>query len=200
MPEQLGMAARYSSAEYEKIKGGYSAQSMDEKWDLKFEGSCLFMRRSWTGHTIYQVEFIPDGRDWMISNSWVNRDPNQYKWTYTDFDREFALYLIDTWLLGKNVPFPTLPPKLQVIQNNLEQAKAQIMKRRGLWVFDKAVGLIVFAVGIALLLFGAAIVILLWDHNRAMAYKGILFFSVFGVGCLYVGVTLFRRAGQGGPD
>ena len=74
------------------------------------------------------------------------------------------------------------------------------MKRRGLWVFDKIAGVIVFAVGLVLLLFGAAIVILLWDHSRTMAYKGTLFFTAFGIGCLYVGVTLFRRAGQSGPD
>jgi hypothetical protein len=74
------------------------------------------------------------------------------------------------------------------------------MKRPGIWIFDKVAGAIVFIVGVALLLFGAVMVILLWEHSRSVAYKGSLFFTVFGVGYLYIGSTLFRRAGQSGPE
>jgi hypothetical protein len=107
--EPLGINARYSSAEFEKIKGGHRAPSMDEKWDLMLDGSELFMCRSWTGTTIYQIEFIPDGLDWVIRDSWVNRDPSQYKLTDSEFDRELSLWLIDALLLKKKVAPPKMP-------------------------------------------------------------------------------------------
>jgi hypothetical protein len=108
--EPLGISARYSSAEFEKMKGGHFAKSMDEKWDLIFEDSRLFMCRSWTGTSIYLIEFVPDGRDWIIRDSWVNRDRDQYKWSDLGFDREFSLWLIDTRLLEKKAAPPKLPP------------------------------------------------------------------------------------------
>jgi len=74
------------------------------------------------------------------------------------------------------------------------------MKRPGLWYFDKIAGVIVFGIGVVLSLFGALMGILLWEHSRVTAYYGILLFTAVGGGCLYIGATLFRRAGQDGPD
>jgi hypothetical protein len=115
LPEQreaLGLSLRLSSAEAAKLADGFIPQEMEDKWFVYYEEPWLFFQRSWTGHRIYQLRFAPDAGDLVVVESWVNRKPNEYGWTDTEFDRRYVVFLIDTLLLGRPATMPELPIKL----------------------------------------------------------------------------------------
>ncbi|MFG2193565.1 hypothetical protein [Streptomyces sp. NPDC048639] len=49
----------WSAAEWDRIRLGYRARGMDERWNVFAEGDRLFLHRSWTGHRIYEAVFAP---------------------------------------------------------------------------------------------------------------------------------------------
>jgi hypothetical protein len=65
--------------------------------------------RSWTGAAIYALRLDGSSLGVRVVESWVNRNPEQYKLTDAEFDRELVTYLVDTILLKKSVPFPKPP-------------------------------------------------------------------------------------------
>jgi hypothetical protein len=109
MREALSMLARFSFEEFEKTKAGHLSSNMDDKWDIGFEAPWLFICRSWAGRTIYELRLADDGASVVVEEAWVNRDTKQYACKDLDFDRRFALWLINQKLLGKVEPLPALP-------------------------------------------------------------------------------------------
>ena len=73
---------------------------------LGFEEPWFFICRSWTGNCIYPLLIRGDGDEFLVVESWVNRDPSEYKLTDIKFDHELALRFIDSRLLGKEVVYP----------------------------------------------------------------------------------------------
>ena len=73
---------------------------------LCFHQGWLLFHRSWTGVCIYglRLERSPDGV--VISDSWVSRDPSQYKGTDVEYDRKLVRFLIDALLLKRPAVFP----------------------------------------------------------------------------------------------
>lgn len=68
-----------SKAEAERIRWGFIPEAMEDKWFSYFEGNTLFQHRSWTGHCIDQIHFVPEGDGLRASHAEVNRDPEQYQ-------------------------------------------------------------------------------------------------------------------------
>jgi hypothetical protein len=66
------------------------------------------------------------------------------------------------------------------------------------WYFDKAAGWVVFCIGILLLIPDLLIAfVLLYDRPSPGPWLfGLLLFTFCGTGCLHIGRTLIRRAGQ----
>ncbi|MEV8593538.1 hypothetical protein [Streptomyces sp. NPDC052012] len=65
----------WSDEEWDRIRRGYRARGMDEKWNVFVEGDVLLMHRSWTGRGIYEVSFVPvAGRGWRIASAVVEAD------------------------------------------------------------------------------------------------------------------------------
>jgi hypothetical protein len=79
---------------------------MDDKWFICFHQGWLLFHRSWTGVCIYglQLERLSGGVH--VRDSWVNRDPSQYKGTELEYDRKLARFLIDALLLRRPAVFP----------------------------------------------------------------------------------------------
>lgn len=92
----------WTADEWERIRQGNRAQTMDEKWDVFAEGDVVFMHRSWTGRGIYEVSFSPvadDGR--KMTSAVVETDPERYRRTGDDFDRLMLELIISGIVLGE---------------------------------------------------------------------------------------------------
>lgn len=68
-----------SKAEAESIRWGFIPEAMEDKWFSYFEGNTLFQHRSWTGHCIDRIHFVPEGGGLRATHAEVNRDPEQYQ-------------------------------------------------------------------------------------------------------------------------
>ena len=104
--EPLDFAAVFDDAGTELLVLGLVPREMEDKWFIYFEQGWLFLHRSWTGACIYgvQLERSPEGA--RVVDSWVSRDPTQYKGTDLDYDRKLLRFLIDALLLRRPAVFP----------------------------------------------------------------------------------------------
>ncbi|HEX6903929.1 MAG TPA: hypothetical protein VF789_29730 [Thermoanaerobaculia bacterium] len=103
---ELRFSQTYDLADFERIKRGLIPEAMEDKWFIFFEEPWLYLHRSWTGACIYGVRFQPGEGGFTAVESWVSRDPQQYKEDSIDYDRAVLGFLIDRMLLGRPVPFP----------------------------------------------------------------------------------------------
>jgi hypothetical protein len=114
--EPLEFTAVFNNAEAELLVVGLIPKGMEDKWFVYFERPAsrgpayrqgwLLFHRSWTGACIYglQLEGSPKGA--RVVDSWVSRDPEQYKGTDVDYDRKLLRFLIDAFLLRLPAVFP----------------------------------------------------------------------------------------------
>ena len=108
-PEQrelLALAAEFTDAETERLVFGLIPKEMEDKWFICFHQGWLLFHRSWTGACIYglHLEAVRGGA--RVADSWVNRDPAQYKGTDVEYDRKLVRFLIDAFLLRRAAIFP----------------------------------------------------------------------------------------------
>jgi len=91
----------WSDGEWDRIKLGYAAQSMDEKWDVFVEDQTMFVHRSWTGNGIFEASFSPVARGgWRISAAVVESDPTRYRRS-EQFDRVMLELVLSSVILGE---------------------------------------------------------------------------------------------------
>ena len=107
--EDLKLQALFTDADAEQMMQGFIPREMEDKWFIYFEDGWLWFHRSWTGAVVYAVRLDGSSAGVRVVESWVNRNPGQYKLKDTEFDRKLVTYLIDSILLKKSVPFPTPP-------------------------------------------------------------------------------------------
>lgn len=75
-----GLPARvWSDDEWERIKLGYAACDMDEKWDVFVEGQVAYLHRSWTGFAVFEAKFSAVQGGWRISEALVESDQFRYR-------------------------------------------------------------------------------------------------------------------------
>lgn len=90
-----------------RLEVGYIPGAMEDKWFIYFENGWLRFHRSWTGTCIYGLKVQPTPQGGQVAESWVNRDPEQYRSTDTGYDRRLVDFLIDAFLLRKEgIKFP----------------------------------------------------------------------------------------------
>jgi hypothetical protein len=107
--EALSFQAFYSDADAEQISKGLIPEEMEDKWFIFHELGWVYFHRSWTGSCIYWLKLDGSPAGVRVTESWVNRDREQYNVTDTVFDREFLRCLIDRLLLDKPTQFPKFP-------------------------------------------------------------------------------------------
>ena len=83
----------FTPEQMKALRKGNIPQEMEDKWFWYMEGDTLFAHRSWTGFCIYRIDFSPDNRHRVT----VNRDPEQYRCTSVDSDREKLNKLLNWW-------------------------------------------------------------------------------------------------------
>ena len=108
--EDLGFSGTFTPKEAEALKRGLIPQSMDDRWFISLDDGWLLFYRSWTGFCIYglQLDATPDGM--KVMESWVSRDPEQYRGTDIEDDRKLVRHLIDELLLHRAADLPVSGP------------------------------------------------------------------------------------------
>lgn len=93
----------FSDQEMEKIKFGFIARDMDDRWFIYYvEEECtLYLHRSWTGSCIYMVKFKKIDSGFAAVNAVVNDDPEQYRCGTDEHEKETCLGMINAFLLDK---------------------------------------------------------------------------------------------------
>lgn len=97
----------YTNQEYEHLSAGLIPKDMEDKWFIFLDGDWLYFHRSWTGFCVYQIRFEQEGENYIVVEAIANRDPEQYRGADDQYDADLIGFLIDDFLLGKRVPFPS---------------------------------------------------------------------------------------------
>ena len=105
----LGFQATYDAQERRQIYAGLLPEAMEDKWFIFSEGPWTYFCRSWTGTVVYGLRLEMQGDQASVAESWVNRDPEQYTGTDTEYDRALLKFLIDAFLLTRSATFPVPP-------------------------------------------------------------------------------------------
>lgn len=104
--QRLALDNVYSPEDYEVLVRGVLPQQMEDKWFIFMEADRLYFCRSWSGFCVYEVQLTErDGR-YLITEAWVNRDPEQYQETDDRHDAGVLCVLIDYLMLGREARLP----------------------------------------------------------------------------------------------
>lgn len=92
----------WSDQEWQRIRLGYRADDMDEKWDVFVEDRVAFLHRSWTGHGVFEATFEPvAGRGWRIATGVVEADAARYRRSGDHYDRVLLELVLTAIVLGE---------------------------------------------------------------------------------------------------
>lgn len=104
--EELGYEAVFTDADFDVIQQGIVPAEMEDKWFVYYVDGELFLHRSWTGALIYWLRLDGSPAGVRVTESWVCRDPEQYRETDTSYDRMMLNFLLRGFILGQDVDFP----------------------------------------------------------------------------------------------
>ncbi len=118
MPDQKGdlaFSGRYLLQEFGTMCQGLIPEQMEDKWFIFYEEPWLYFHRSWTGICVYQLELRKEGDRVVVTESWVNQHPEQYKQTSLSYDQKLLHFLIETMLLKRpsQLPLPAVEEAVQ---------------------------------------------------------------------------------------
>ena len=105
----LGFQTSYNAQDLQQIRAGLLPEAMEDKWFIFSEGEWTYFCRSWTGTFVYGLRLEMQGDQACVAESWVNRDPEEYTGTDTEYDRALLKFLIDAFLLRGPATFPVPP-------------------------------------------------------------------------------------------
>ncbi|MPY53672.1 hypothetical protein [Streptomyces acidicola] len=92
----------WSDEDWDRIRLGYRARDMDEKWNVFAEGDVVFMHRSWTGHGIYEASFASaPGGGRKIASAVVEADRDRYRSMGDEYDRLMLELIVSAIALGE---------------------------------------------------------------------------------------------------
>ena len=87
-----------SEKEFELLKKGIFAGSMDEKWNIFVLNKFLYFARSWTNNCVYKASFKPKSRGIKINNLKITRNTTEFKKTNLKSDTNLFKKLLQTYL------------------------------------------------------------------------------------------------------
>ena len=98
---QLPFERVFTKAEFLRLKRGFVAESMEDRWHVFFKDPWLTFVRSWTGFCIYKIRLEDSDGGCKIAEVWVSRDRRQYGGDDTRKETELLSFLIDGLLLNR---------------------------------------------------------------------------------------------------
>ena len=99
VPMTLLPARVWSQEQWERIKRGYRARDMDEKWDVFVENHVAFLHRSWTGNGVFEASFSPAGDGWHIAAAQTSSE--RARTVSAELNRVLLELVLSTILLGE---------------------------------------------------------------------------------------------------
>lgn len=111
MPEQhaiLPYHKRLNAEQYLCVRLGFRPLSMDDRWLIYEVDDVLYFHRSWTGFCVYEVHFAHDDGGYVSTELRVNRNEEQYSSSNDHNDLLLVDWLLSSFLLGEDTPFPAL--------------------------------------------------------------------------------------------
>ncbi|MFF3013772.1 hypothetical protein [Streptomyces sp. NPDC057939] len=92
----------WTDEQWDRIRRGYAAQDMDQKWNAFVEGDVLFMHRSWTGRGVYEASFAPvTGGGRRIASAVVEGDVERYRRKGDEYDSLMMELVVSAIILGE---------------------------------------------------------------------------------------------------
>ncbi len=98
---QIPFERSFTEAEFLRLKRGFVAESMEDRWHIFFKGPWLHFVRSWTGFCIYKARLEQNDEGYRTTEVWANRDSRQYGSTDERQDATNVSSLIDDLLLSE---------------------------------------------------------------------------------------------------
>lgn len=105
--DHFSMTAALTPRQMQILRHGHIPEGMEDKWFRFMEGDTLYAHRSWTGHCIYELTFLPDSQIAVT----VNRDPEQYTETSSQADADSLVRLLEQWAKEPRSLYPAPVPK-----------------------------------------------------------------------------------------
>lgn len=94
----------WTDAQWRRIKAGYQARDMDERWNAEVIGDRLFLHRSWTGLGIFEARFTPGPDGLRITEALVETETSRYRSSSDEFETVQLEAVIRTVLLNEAAP------------------------------------------------------------------------------------------------
>lgn len=121
--EDLQFSMLFTDEEADQIMLGLVPQKMEDKWFIYFKEGWLRFHRSWTGAVIYALRIDGSPAGVRVTESWVNRDPDQYHGNDIEYDRRLVRFLIDAFLLKKaGISFPMPPGSTNFVPGTVQHS------------------------------------------------------------------------------
>ncbi|NVK31888.1 MAG: hypothetical protein HWE20_12840 [Gammaproteobacteria bacterium] len=93
--------------EYERLRNGLYARSMNEKWYARFYDNSFYMFRSWSGNCIFEFDLKEVGKGYRVVSARANRNREQYNADDDAYDVLFLDFLVSNLILGESKPYPS---------------------------------------------------------------------------------------------
>jgi hypothetical protein len=92
---QIPFERSFTQDEFLRLKRGFLAESMEDRWHIFFKNPWLTFIRSWNGFCVYKVRLEKSGDGYRLAEVWVNRDIQQYSSNGEGEDAELLSSLIN---------------------------------------------------------------------------------------------------------
>jgi hypothetical protein len=103
---QIPFERSFTESEFSRLKRGFVAESMEDRWNILFKDPWLTFVRSWTGFCIYRVRLEKYETGCKIAEVWISRDKRQYGGDDTRREAELLSFLIEELLAGRERRWP----------------------------------------------------------------------------------------------
>lgn len=102
----LPFTKTYTAEEFSVLAHGFVPKAMEDKWFVFMQDNILFFHRSWTGLCIYKIVFEQNHNEYTVQEVLINADTEQYSRRDNHHETTLLSWLIDGYLLRKQVSFP----------------------------------------------------------------------------------------------
>ncbi|MFJ9461344.1 hypothetical protein ACIRST_40530 [Kitasatospora sp. NPDC101447] len=92
----------WTDADWDRIRRGYRARDMDEKWNVFAEDRVVYLHRSWTGFGVFEATFAPvEGGGWRIASAVVEAGRGGLHGNSADYDCLMLELVLSGVVLGE---------------------------------------------------------------------------------------------------
>ena len=103
--DQLPANKLYHLEQWDQISRGLMPEEMEDKWFIYEENYWVYFHRSWTGICIFKAHFSIQGENLVLDEAFVDAETLGENLVRKDRYQDFLYWLVDHFLLGKDIPF-----------------------------------------------------------------------------------------------